>query len=216
MTDSTKTVIVDYGVGNVRSVASMLLHLGVRATVTSQPELVERAERIFLPGVGAWDAAATALANNGLKDALRMAVVGRGVPTLGLCLGMQLLFESGEEGVLPGLGFLPGAVVRLPEQPGLRIPHMGWNDVAPTREHPIWALRQDSLEYADLESAHHFYFVHSYRAQCDSEYVIGTTEHGIRFPSVVCKDNVIGAQFHPEKSHRFGMRFFANFLEFAP
>ncbi len=216
MHDQTKLVVVDYGVGNVRSVASMLLHLGYRASVTSNPELVASADRIFLPGVGAWDSAVRNLGSTGLVEALEVAVMRRAVPTLGLCLGMQLLFESGAEGVLPGLGFLPGSVERIDDKPGLRIPHMGWNDVAITQDHAIWDRRHQDLEYCDLEITSQFYFVHSFHAACGEELVLGTTVHGAEFPSVVGRDNIVGAQFHPEKSHRYGMRFFANFMEFRP
>ena len=216
MPDQTKLVVVDYGVGNVRSVANMLLHLGHRASITSSPELVAQADRVFLPGVGAWDSAMQNLRTTGLLEALHHATEQRGVPTLGLCLGMQLLFQSGEEGTLPGLGFLRGSVTRLPDRTGLRIPHMGWNDVAIERDHKIWDRRHKALEYCDLEVTSQFYFVHSFHAVCSEQLILGTTTHGLPFPSVVGRDNLIGAQFHPEKSHRYGMRFLANFMEFKP
>ncbi len=216
MSDQTKLVVVDYGVGNVRSVASMLLHLGHRAIITSNPELVATADRIFLPGVGAWDTAMQNLQTTGLLQALERAVLQRGVPAIGLCLGMQLLFDSGEEGALPGLGFLPGSVKRLTDEPGLRIPHMGWNDVVKMQEHRVWNRRQSDLEYCDLEATSQFYFVHSFHASCNENLVLGSTTHGTSFPSVVGRDNIVGAQFHPEKSHRYGMRFLANFMEFQP
>jgi imidazole glycerol-phosphate synthase subunit HisH len=216
MSQNQQSVIVDYGVGNVRSIARMLLHLGVRATVTGEPDAVARADRLFLPGVGAWDAAAEQVRRGGLAEALRVAAIDRAVPTLGLCLGMQLLFETGAEGGLPGLGFLKGSVVRIKEQPGLRVPHMGWNDVTETQAHPMWNSQKENLEYADLDAASQFYFVHSYKVQCADALVLGTTHHGAPFPSLVAQGNVVGAQFHPEKSHRYGMRFFTNFLSFQP
>lgn len=210
------TVVVDYGVGNVHSVANMLLHLGYPSTISAAPEVIARAERLFLPGVGAWDAALGAIEATGLDSALRTAIVHRAVPTLGLCLGMQLLFETSEEGELPGLGILPGRVTRLAEHPGARIPHMGWNDVTPTQAHPLWDTQDTTPRFADLDALSKFYFVHSFRAQCAEALVLGTAHHGAPFTCVVGRDNVVGAQFHPEKSHRYGMRFLSNFMEFRP
>jgi imidazole glycerol-phosphate synthase subunit HisH len=199
--------IVDYGVGTLGSIPNMLARLGASAVITSDPSQIIAADRLILPGVGAFDAGMRNLVERGLVDVLRRCVIDDRVRTLGLCLGMQLMFEGSEEGVLPGLGWLRGHVKRFrfdANQTELRVPHMGWNTVQFQRDSPL-------LEGLGPEPR--FYFAHSYFATCaDASDVVGTTDHGVRFASVVQRDNTFGAQFHPEKSHRFGLRLLANFV----
>lgn len=194
--------LVDYGLGNLGSVANMLKRVGAETRRVSTPDEIRDSDRVLLPGIGAFDSGVALLHQHGLVDALReFASTGR--PVLGICLGMQLLLDSSEEGVLSGLGLIPGRSARFPENPGLRVPHMGWNDATPTRE--------DAL-LDGLASDSRFYFVHSYHVIPDREEdVLATTDYGIPFVSMVRSDNVMGAQYHPEKSHAFGMRVLSNF-----
>ncbi|HXT16701.1 MAG TPA: imidazole glycerol phosphate synthase subunit HisH [Gemmatimonadaceae bacterium] len=203
-------VIVDYGVGNLRSIANMFRKIGHAAEISSDPETIERATKLVLPGVGAFDHGMIELTKRGLLPVLNRKVLDEGTPVIGLCLGMQLLARSSEEGSVPGLGWIDAEVVRLALPPGspLKVPHMGWNQVRAVRPHP---LLQDSTDET------RFYFVHSYHLRCaDDSAVIGTTEYGYEFPSVVGQGNVMGVQFHPEKSHRFGMRLLTSFAAGAP
>ena len=196
--------IVDYGIGNLGAIPNMLRRAGVAAVVTSDPERIADAERLILPGVGAYDAGVRQLRAAGLEAVLTRKIVHEGVPVLGLCLGMELLSDSSEEGNMPGLGWIPGRVVRfrLPEESGLRVPHMGWNTVEP--------VRHDAIEPV-LDGAR-FYFAHSYHFEpADLSHVVARTTYGYPFASVVRRDNVLGVQFHPEKSHRFGLALLAWF-----
>lgn len=195
--------LVDYGLGNPGSVANMLKRLGQSCELVTTPEEILRSERVLLPGVGAFDAAVTRLRERGLVDALQE--YGRsGRPLLGICLGMQLLFDSSEEGNLPGLGLLPGTSVRLKEGAGVRVPHMGWNTIEPTHEDPL---------IDDLPPQSRFYFVHSFHVvPADRSHALAETEYGERFVSMVRSGGVMGAQFHPEKSHVFGMGLLRNFM----
>jgi glutamine amidotransferase len=191
--------IVDYGIGNLGAIPNMLRRAGVAAEITSDPERVEQAERLILPGVGAYDAGIRQLRASGLETVLTRKVIEEGTPLLGLCLGMELLSESSEEGDLPGLGWIPGHVVRFRLAPdsGLRVPHMGWNTVEPSEG------ARDGVD--DVLRGARFYFAHSYHfAPADPSHVVGTTTYGYPFASVIRRDNVLGVQFHPEKSHRFG------------
>ena len=200
--------IVDYGMGNVGSIANMFKKVGVASMHTGDPDEVGRARRFVLPGVGAFDAAMANLSARGLDDVLRRRMIDDGVPTLGICLGMQLLAESSAEGTLPGLGAIPGRVERLPEvgpDGPLRIPHMGWNTVEPAYAHPM--LRPLGVDAR-------YYFVHSYAFRCaDPADALGTTTYGEPFTSAVARANVLGVQFHPEKSHRHGWALLAAFAE---
>lgn len=198
--------IVGYGVGNLGAIPNMLRRLGADASVTSDPERIRAADKLILPGVGAFDAAMARLRELDLVDVLDEQV-SRGVPVLGVCLGMELLADASDEGVLAGLGWVPGHVARFgPDvvDAGLRIPHMGWNYVTPKTDLPLLQGFGDRPR---------FYFAHSfYFAPTDADDIAATTTYGSTFASVVHHDNVTGIQFHPEKSHRFGLKLFENFL----
>lgn len=194
--------IVDYGLGNLGSVANMLRRVGAPSRRVSTPEDLLASERVLLPGIGAFDTATTLLRDAGLDDALReFAASGR--PLFGICLGMQLLVDSSAEGESRGLGLLPGHCVRFSEDAGVRVPHMGWSRVALHQEVPLTAgLPEDAR----------FYFVHTFHVvPARTADTLGTSEYGDRFVSMISRDNVMGAQFHPEKSHTFGMKILENF-----
>ena len=209
-------VIVDYGAGNLASASNALRAAGAEAVVTANPRMIARAGRIVLPGVGAFAQCIGALRGAaGIEAALTTAVIDRGVPFLGVCVGMQLLASEGHEhGVHPGLGWIGGTVERLtpdaagPGDPALKVPHMGWNTVAQTRDHAALA------ELPDGASA---YFVHSYRfAVAGRADLVATTDHGGEIAAIVGRDNILGVQFHPEKSQGFGLAFLAGFLKWRP
>jgi len=199
-------VIVDHGMGNLGSMANMFKKIGVPACVSADPAVVARADKLVLPGVGAFDAGMTNLEARGLIPVLRERVIGGQVPLLGVCLGMQLLCESSEEGSLPGLGWLRAGCVRFrPGKAGepLKVPHMGWNTLAVRRPHRA---------FADADPDQRFYFVHSYYVVCeDADDVLAETRYGRPFVSAVARDNILGVQFHPEKSHTFGMALLRRF-----
>ncbi|HLB11787.1 MAG TPA: imidazole glycerol phosphate synthase subunit HisH [Dehalococcoidia bacterium] len=197
--------IVDYGAGNLRSVAKALAKLGYMAQVTSEPEVVAEAEAIILPGVGAAADAMESLGKRGLVNTLKEAVAQE-KPFFGVCLGLQLLFEASEEGGWhPCLGLLPGTVRRLP--PALKVPHMGWNRVRQVGDHPLWK---------GIPNSSYFYFVHSYYvAPQDESGVIGETDYGLTFASVMSRGNLVGTQFHPEKSGDLGLWVYDNFCRMA-
>lgn len=189
--------IVDLGLGNIGSVANMFRRIGVDPVITADPVDVASAPALVLPGVGAFDRGAAALTRTGLRGVL-VDRAASGVPLLGICLGMQLLARGSEEGMLPGLGLLAADVRRLPaaDGGGLRLPHMGWNQVEPTRATRLLA------EAGPLR----FYFVHTYAMVCDDDAdVLARTTYGDPFVSAVERGSVVGTQFHPEKSHVFGM-----------
>jgi imidazole glycerol-phosphate synthase subunit HisH len=209
--------IVDYGSGNLcsaakaceRAAAEADLEIGI--AVTSDPDTVAAADRVILPGVGAFaDCRRGLAAVPGLEEALREAVVARGRPFLGICVGMQLLAERGREfETVEGLGWLPGEVVPIaPRDPSLKVPHMGWNQLHLCAAHPV-------LE--GLLSGAHAYFVHSYQLRlADAAGLLGTTEYGETLTAVVGRDNLVGTQFHPEKSQAAGLRLIGNFLRWRP
>lgn len=205
MKPTEPVVIVDYGIGNTASLQNMIRHVGGTAITSSDPSDVLSASALVLPGVGAFDRAMGQLANGPLFEAV-VETAGK-TPILGVCLGMHLLFDGSEEGSSPGLGLIPGEIKRFDlrgENAALRVPHMGWNIVKPTR--PSTLLSGDSAQWK-------FYFAHSYHVCCSSEDdVVAEANYGYDFPCVVRRGNVFGAQFHPEKSHSFGKRFFENFL----
>lgn len=198
--------VVDYGMGNLDSVARAVEECGGQPSVTGDPRALERADRIILPGVGAFADGMRQITERGLVEALEEQVLDRGIPFLGLCLGMQLLATEGEEGGrTKGLGWIEGDVRRLrPDAPGVRIPHVGWNEVE---------LRRPSALLEGIESGRDFYFVHSYHLVCARESdLIATTPYCGRIASVIGRDHIFGVQFHPEKSQRAGFRLLTNFL----
>lgn len=197
--------IVDYGLGNLGSVVNMLKRIGVASQITEKPEVILDAEKILLPGVGAFDHAMNQINNRGLLPALNKKALEDKVPFLGICLGMQLLTKSSEEGILPGLGFIDAVTTKFKfEDKTLKIPHMGWNIIDLQNPSP--------LTKGMNEEEYRFYFVHSYYVTCaDQKDSLARTPYGVNFDSIIQHGNVFGAQFHPEKSHRFGMKLFSNF-----
>jgi imidazole glycerol-phosphate synthase subunit HisH len=200
-----RVAVVDYGMGNLDSVARAFEECGADPVVATSREELERAAAIVLPGVGAFARGMQNLRSLGLEEVLHEQVLERGVPCIGLCLGMQLLLSHGEEsGETSGLGWIDGSVERFRPVDGERIPHVGWNEVEPVRESPL---------FTGIEPGSDFYFVHSYYARpADEAVVLATTPYCGGFASVVGRGNVWGAQFHPEKSMRSGLRFLRNFL----
>lgn len=198
-------VILDYGMGNVASILNMLKKIGAEAVISAEPEVAAKADKIILPGVGTFDAGMENLTRCGFKDVINEHVHKKGNPILGICLGMQMLGRRSEEGRTEGLGLIPFDNVRFsfPELSDLKIPHMGWDR--------IQICRSTNLTEG-LDIPQRYYFVHSYHAVCDNEEnVMCRCEYGYSFAAAVCKDNVYGVQFHPEKSHRYGMKLLENF-----
>jgi imidazole glycerol-phosphate synthase subunit HisH len=200
--------LIDYGIGNLRSVEKALEAVGARVRRTDDPVAVREAERLVLPGVGAFGSCSAEIRRRGLEEPVRDAVAA-GTPLLGVCVGMQLLFDVGEEmGEHRGLGLLPGRVVRFESPlagPRIKIPHMGWNAVSFTRPSPLTA---------GMPPETHFYFVHSYHALPEREDdVLGIADYGASFPAIVERENVFGVQFHPEKSQDAGLRILKNFSD---
>lgn len=195
--------IIDYGMGNLRSVQKAFEAVGHRAEVTPDPEAVARASKVILPGVGAFADAIAELRRTGLDQAFGEAVAA-GKPCLGVCLGLQLLFDASEEdGLHQGLGLLPGRVVRFAPAPGLKVPHMGWNTLRIVRPAPL---------FAGLEPDPSVYFVHSYHAvPADPAHVAAESDYPTPFAAAVWRDNLMAAQFHPEKSQKLGLAMYANF-----
>jgi imidazole glycerol-phosphate synthase subunit HisH len=201
--------LIDYGAGNIRSAERALMQAGADVVVTDDPAAVARAERIVLPGQGAFDDCMNGLlARPGLAEALTEAVLKHGRPFLGICVGMQLLADIGlEHGECAGLGWIGGACRPLKPGPGDRIPHMGWNEVFPTRAHPVFDA---------LAPARHCYFAHSFVLDPPADAVAATTVHGERFASGVARDNIVGVQFHPEKSQQAGLALLERFIAWTP
>jgi glutamine amidotransferase len=203
--------IVDYGLGNLGSMANMLKKIGAPSRVSGDPADVLSAEKLILPGIGAFDQGIISLRERGLIEPLTKRVVADRVPLIGVCLGMQLLGFASEEGREAGLGWIRARTIGFTNTPGcqgLRVPHMGWNIAKAVKSDPI--LR-------GLEERPRFYFVHSYHVVCESrDDVLATTEYGIEFVAILRHGNIWGAQFHPEKSHRFGMQLLRNFVELTP
>ena len=198
--------IVDYSLGNLNSVANMIRHVGGECRITGDRGEIAGAEKLLLPGVGAFDRGMEALRESGIAEALSVAVLERKVPVLGICLGMQLMTLRSEEGRLPGLGWLDAEVVkfRFPHPSGLKIPHMGWNTLTVVRDNPLILP----------EERQRFYFVHSYHVICANESdVTAVCNYGYDFVAAFAHTNIFGAQFHPEKSHRFGMGVLRRFVE---
>ncbi len=205
-------VILDYGMGNLGSILNMLKRVGAPAAkISSAPADIESADKIILPGVGAFDTGMQRLRETGLIGLLNEKVVKAKTPTLGVCLGMQLITKVSEEGELPGLGWIDAETIRFrfdPHQTGLKVPHMGWNTVNIEREGTLFKGMQPSPR---------FYFVHSFHVVAhDPDDILGTTEYGYNFVSAFQHGHIMAAQFHPEKSHKFGMQVYRNFVEYTP
>jgi glutamine amidotransferase len=198
--------IIDYGLGNIRAFVNLYERLNVQTKIARFPGDLNSATKLILPGVGAFDYAMTLLNQSGMREELERQVMQDGVPVLGICVGMQILAKSSEEGVLPGLEWIDGRV-RLFDASKIpfktRLPHMGWNTIKPVRENPL-------LDGLNEESR--FYFLHSYYFECaDETETIATAEYGLRYACAVNRKNVYGVQFHPEKSHANGIRLLHNF-----
>lgn len=199
--------IVDYGMGNLGSIRNMLKRIGVEAVTSSDPEVISRANKLILPGVGAFDLAVTQIRQRGLWDVIDRRVTRDGVPILGICLGFQLLSRRSEEGEQFGFGWIDADTIRFrfDSRNGstLKVPHMGWNLASVKRNHRL---------VEGLDESARFYFVHSYHLTCDDPGdVLLTATYGYEFPCGVQRGNIAGVQFHPEKSHRTGMQLLANF-----
>jgi len=202
-----RIAVVDYGMGNLRSVSKALERVAPRGEVlvTSDPDAIRAAERVVVPGQGAMPDCMRQLAASGAREAVIEAT--RTKPFLGICIGLQMLFERGEEGDTPGLGLLPGRVPRF-RVGGLKIPHMGWNEVFQERPHAIWQ---------GIEDRSRFYFVHSYYPQpSQAALAAASCDYGGRFTCAVARDNIVAVQFHPEKSQNSGLRLLANFVQWRP
>jgi imidazole glycerol-phosphate synthase subunit HisH len=196
--------IVDYGMGNLGSVQNMFKYIGVDSHITSDITEIMDSKKLLLPGVGSFDAAMTVLNDSGLKEALNQKVLVEKVPILGICLGMQLLMEGSDEGKLPGLSWIKGHAYHFPIEKGIRIPHMGWNLVKPSAQLGLTESISDESK---------FYFVHSFYVLVSDQRnsILKSTYGSTTFDSAVCIGNIYGTQFHPEKSHRFGMQVLKNF-----
>jgi len=202
--NNLKPVIIDYGAGNVRSVIRAVETLGYHPIISNDPRTISQADSIIFPGQGACDAAMKSITRNRLSDVLYESIK-KGTPYLGICLGLQLLLQTSEEGNVDCLGILQGEVKRLPS--GEKIPHMGWNDIQIHSDHPV---------FAGIPQNSHFYFVHSYYAKLQPASLSAASVHyGIEFCCAVAKDNLVATQFHPEKSGDLGLKIYRNFLEFA-
>lgn len=199
--------IIDYGMGNLKSIKNMLKHLGVPSNISGNTDEILEAQKIILPGVGAFDNAMSNINSMGLKEILDRKIIDEKIPVLGICLGMQLLTEKSEEGSIKGLGYIKGKTVKFsfPKKENLKIPHMGWNTIT---------ILKESLLTKDMYGENRFYFVHSYHVVCkDPSDNLCNTFYGYDFISAFSRGNIYGVQFHPEKSHKFGMQILKNFSE---
>ena len=200
--------IIDYGVGNIRAFANIYKKLDVPLKIAKRAEDLENVEKLILPGVGAFDHAISQLEASGMRQTLDHLVLERGLPVIGICVGMQMLAKSSDEGKLPGLGWIDASVKKFDESKirfKTHLPHMGWNDIALVKENKL---------LAGLEKNAKFYFLHSYYFDCNANNdVIATSDYGIEFSCAVNKGNIYGVQFHPEKSHEFGIQLLKNFSE---
>lgn len=195
--------IVDYGMGNLGSIQNMFRRIGVESQISSDVQVIADATKIMLPGVGAFDSAMERINQSGLRDILDKKAMVERVPVLGICLGMQLLTRSSEEGKMEGLGWVDADTIRFPSVPNLKVPHMGWNLVKKTQDNPLTVGLADDAR---------FYFVHSYYVRMDrSEDIILQADYALKFDAALNSGNIFGAQFHPEKSHKFGMTLLSNF-----
>jgi len=204
-----QVVVVDYGMGNLRSVQKALQHVATDAEVriSSNPEDVDNADRVVFPGQGAMPDCMRYLRESGLEQSVRNAAASK--PFFGVCVGMQMLFDHSEEGNTPGLGIFSGSVKRFePTDATLKVPHMGWNQVAQSSAHPLWS---------GIASHERFYFVHSYYCEPeDPKVTTGVVEYVKPFTAAIFRDNIFATQFHPEKSHTSGLTLYQNFLQWSP
>lgn len=200
--------IVDYGLGNIRAFANVYKKLNVSFIIANKIDDLKKADKIILPGVGAFDYAMERLNKSGMRQILDEVVLNQHVPVLGICVGMQMLARSSEEGTLPGLGWIDGEVKKFDPSAlvqSTRLPHMGWNDVKPAIKNSL---------FQGLENDARFYFLHSYYFSCNKiENVLAITDYGGEFASAVNSGNIFGVQFHPEKSHQWGIQLLRNFAE---
>ena len=198
--------IIDYGIGNLGSIKNMLKKAGVKSRISSTEEEIGEAEKLILPGVGAFDYGMSQLRNAVYFDTLNKRVQEDKIPVLGICLGAQLLTEGSEEGELPGLGWIKGRTIKFREEKmddKLKVPHMGWNEVE---------TKKESRLFEDMYEEPRFYFVHTYHIKCEEErYVLVLSCYGYDFLAGVENENVVGVQFHPEKSHKYGLKLLTNF-----
>lgn len=199
--------IADYGCGNMASIQNMLKRINVESVVSNDVDIICQAERLILPGVGAFDTCARKLRESNMLPVLYQKVFEEKIPVLGICVGMQLMLSESEEGKELGLNWIPGMVKKFDPTRlnGLKIPHMGWTDVNERKQTPL---------LADMHDVPRFYFVHSYHAVPeDIEHVLMISNYGNEFTAAVQRENIVGVQFHPEKSHRFGMKLLENFVK---
>lgn len=196
-------VIVDYGMGNTASIKNMLKRIGIDSIITNSPEEIKDAKKIILPGVGAFDAAIIKIENLDLKEIIINRVKIDKIPILGICLGMQILFEKSDEGNKSGLSLMQGKVKKFDERYDIKVPHMGWNDININKKNEL---------INNLGKGARFYFCHSYYVKMNNQtQSIANTYHGITFDSIINFENIYGVQFHPEKSHKYGMELLNNF-----
>lgn len=196
--------IIDYGMGNLGSIVNMIKKIGGDSILTSDKSAIEKAQKLILPGVGAFDNGMKHINELEITELLNKKVLTEKVPIIGICLGMQLLTKGSEEGILPGLGWVDAETIKFKSDSSIRIPHMGWNTVKVMKPNPL--INNDDPDTR-------FYFVHSYYVKCHQpEDILLTTNYGIEFTSGLQHGNIWGVQFHPEKSHKFGMRLLTNFL----
>lgn len=201
----TMIAVIDYDAGNLKSVEKALAFLGETPVITRDKEELLAADKVILPGVGAFGDAMERLHQYGLVDVIK-EIAQKGTPFLGICLGLQLMFESSEESPgVEGLGLLPGKILRIPEAPGLKVPHMGWNSLK---------IRPDSRLFQGIPEGSYVYFVHSYYLKAGSEDIVAaTTEYGTHIHAAVEKGNIFACQFHPEKSSQTGLKILENFIK---
>jgi glutamine amidotransferase len=198
--------IVNYGSGNIQAINNIYKSLNIQTKIISNPSELKEADKLILPGVGAFDETMKQLIDSGLKEELDNLVINQRIPILGICVGMQIMADSSEEGILNGLGWIKGNVKKFDvslfnQKPYL--PHMGWNTIKPKKEHPI---------FYNMDEDQGFYFVHSYYFECENKLnVLATSDYGIEFSSSVIDENIYGMQFHPEKSHSNGVKLLHNF-----
>lgn len=205
MNRNNQILIIDYGMGNLKSIANMIHYLGYEAHICNDVKQIASASKLILPGVGHFKMAMHNIASQGFLPVLNEAVLEKSTPILGICLGMQLMTTYSQEGECAGLGWIEAETNKFQFGDGTKVPHMGWDYIIPKKESSV---------LCNLDWNSRFYFVHSYYVKCHNRnHCIATTNYGFEFDSIVGKKHIVGMQFHPEKSHRFGMQLMKNFLE---